>query len=53
MEENESSEKALMDRIYSILSEYRLNGLQRAATMKFIKEKIGDQSCTSVMHIRS
>ena len=42
-----------MDRIGEILTEYHLNPLQRAATMKFIKEKVGDQSCISVNHIRT
>lgn len=53
MEASEDPDQSVMTKVQDILSEYHLNALQRAASMKFIKEKIGDQSCTSVSHLRT
>ncbi|OMJ90838.1 hypothetical protein SteCoe_6707 [Stentor coeruleus] len=52
MEASDSSETLLFTRMNEILSEYHLNGLQKAAAMKFIKEKIADANCTEVARVR-
>jgi aspartate beta-hydroxylase len=52
MESDESREKSLMDKIHAVLDEYHLNPLQKVATMKFIKEKVANQSCDSVSRLR-
>lgn len=52
MEASDSSETLLITRLDEILSEYHLNGLQKAAAMKFIKEKIADANCPDVARAR-
>jgi aspartate beta-hydroxylase len=53
MEATDDAERGLMSKIDSVLTDYHLNALQKMAALRFIKEKVADQSCDSVQHVRS
>jgi aspartate beta-hydroxylase len=53
MEATDTAENSLFSRIHEIFAEYHLGGLQKAAAMKFIKEKIADASNQSVSRVRT
>ena len=48
----DSKESKINERLENIFEEYHLNSLQRAAALKFIKEKIADPENTNVIRAR-
>ena len=53
MEASESAENTIFSKINEIFADYHLGGLQKAASMKYIKEKIADSENQSVARVRN
>ena len=48
----DEAEKSLWSKIEGVLKEYHLNGFQKMACKKFIKDKVGDQKNKNVDRLR-